>query len=58
MRLARIGSDDAHVGRKLRLSLIDAEREALGELHARGELDRTLFQELMRELDLDDERLR
>jgi Na+/H+ antiporter len=58
MRLARIGSDDAQVGRRLRLALIDAEREALGELHAGGELDRTLFQELMRELDLDDERLR
>jgi len=58
MRIARIGSDEAHVGRHLRLELIDAEREALAELHASGELDRTLFQELMRELDLDDERLR
>jgi CPA1 family monovalent cation:H+ antiporter len=58
MRLARIGSDDAQVGRRLRLDLIDAEREALGELHARGELDRTLLEEMMRELDLDDERLR
>jgi Na+/H+ antiporter len=58
MRLARIGSEDAQVGRSLRLALIDAEREALGELHAGGELDQTLFQELMRELDLDDERLR
>jgi hypothetical protein len=36
----------------------DGERDALGELHARGELDRTVFQEMMRELDLDDERLR
>ena len=58
MRLARIGNEDAQVGRRLRLKLIDAEREALGELHASGELDRTLFQQLMRELDLDDERLR
>jgi hypothetical protein len=58
MRIARIGSEDAHVGRQLRLDLIEAEREALGEMHARGELDRTLFGQLLRELDLDDERLR
>jgi monovalent cation/hydrogen antiporter len=58
MRLARIGSDSGEAGRRLRLALIDAEREALGDMHAEGELDQTLFQELMRELDLDDERLR
>ena len=58
MRIARIGNDDAQVGRRLRLDLIEAEREALGAMHARGELDRTLFGQLLRELDLDDERLR
>jgi hypothetical protein len=58
MRVARIGSDTAHAGRRLRLELIEAERDALGETHAEGELDQALFQELMREIDLDDERLR
>jgi monovalent cation/hydrogen antiporter len=58
MRLARIGSDTGEPGRRLRLALIDAERDALGEMHAEGALEQTLFQELMRELDLDDERLR
>jgi hypothetical protein len=46
------------VAEKLISFVPPAERDALGEMHAEGELDQTLFQELMRELDLDDERLR
>jgi monovalent cation/hydrogen antiporter len=57
-RLRRIGTDDGEAARHLRLQLLDAEREALHEMHDQGDLEQGTFQELMRELDLDDERVR
>ncbi len=57
-RLDRIGTRDGEPAMRLRLTLIDAERAALEGMHDEGELDQGALQELLRELDLDDERLR